>query len=284
MRRMGNACSRANAPSAAGRIMLPSSWISSHRTAAGAKREDMTRPDQIVGPGLFAREDADRGRAIGSRDARRNASTGIDRNRERRPLRLLAPRDHRGQLKRIAPAARKRDAQDAAGVAQEEGDRLGRDLLGGEDKVALVLAVRVVDDDYGAPAGDRFDGALDGCVRHAVSLPQRLGIVQYTRRKGYQERSRVRRRAATRTTSGSGFQWPDPTHAMPHARPVTSSVHTRKLSRVLGPNVVVMATSAASRPRAINTRPIRGTLFRGSNMYHWPPRYASNHPAKSIAQ
>jgi len=39
-----------------------------------------------------------------------------------------------------------------------------------------------------------------------------------------------------------------------------------KLSRVFWPNVVAMATSAASRPRAISTRPILGTLFRGSNV------------------
>ena len=51
-----------------------------------------------------------------------------------------------------------------------------------------------------------------------------------------------------------------------------SSVQTRKLLRVFGPNVVVMATSAASRPRASSTLPIRGTLLRGSNVCHWPPR------------
>src|SRR5262249_17780502 len=34
---------------------------------------------------------------------------------------------------------------------------------------------------------------------------------------------------------------------------LTSSVRTLKLFRVLGPKVLLMATSAASRPRAINT-------------------------------
>src|SRR3984893_15745876 len=67
-----------------------------------------------------------------------------------------------------------------------------------------------------------------------------------------------------------------------HAGPSgISSVQTRKLERVLGPNVVVIATSAASRPRASNTLPIRGTLLRASNVYHCPPRKASNHAAKS---
>jgi hypothetical protein len=45
---------------------------------------------------------------------------------------------------------------------------------------------------------------------------------------------------------------------------LTSSVRTLKLFRVLGPKVLLMAASAASRPRAINTRPIRGVLLRAS--------------------
>src|SRR2546430_10020181 len=61
-----------------------------------------------------------------------------------------------------------------------------------------------------------------------------------------------------------------------------TSVQTLKLSSVLGPNVLLIATSAASRPRAMSTRPIRGTLFRGSKMYQRPPRYASIQAAKSI--
>ena len=43
-----------------------------------------------------------------------------------------------------------------------------------------------------------------------------------------------------------------------------SSVQTLKLTRVLGPKVLLIGTSAASRPRAIRMRPIRGALLRGS--------------------
>ena len=49
-----------------------------------------------------------------------------------------------------------------------------------------------------------------------------------------------------------------------------SSVQTLKLSSVLGPNVVAIATSHASRPRAIRTRPMRRTLLRGSNICQRP--------------
>src|SRR5580658_8672775 len=65
------------------------------------------------------------------------------------------------------------------------------------------------------------------------------------------------------------------------AGPGISSVQTLKLSRVLGPNVVAIATSDASRPRAIRMRPILGVLLRGSKMCHRPPIHASNHAAKS---
>src|SRR5262249_49542232 len=61
----------------------------------------------------------------------------------------------------------------------------------------------------------------------------------------------------------------------------TSSVQTLKLTSVFGPNVWVIGTSDASRPWAINIRPIRGTLLRGSNVCQRPPTKASNQPAKS---
>ena len=51
----------------------------------------------------------------------------------------------------------------------------------------------------------------------------------------------------------------------------TSSVQTLNTSRVLGPNAVLMATSAASRPRAINILPMRRWLLRGSKVCQAPP-------------
>ena len=57
-----------------------------------------------------------------------------------------------------------------------------------------------------------------------------------------------------------------------HSTAATSSVSTVKLWSVFGPKLVLMATSAASRPRAISTRPMRGMLLRASKVYHSPPR------------
>ena len=62
----------------------------------------------------------------------------------------------------------------------------------------------------------------------------------------------------------------------------TSSVTTLKLAIVQGPNEVTMATSVASRPRAIRMRPMRGVLWRASNVYQRSPRKTSNQAEKSI--
>jgi len=51
---------------------------------------------------------------------------------------------------------------------------------------------------------------------------------------------------------------------------VTSSVNTVNCVSVAPPNDVVSATSTASRPRAITTRPMRGRLCRASITYHAP--------------
>lgn len=50
------------------------------------------------------------------------------------------------------------------------------------------------------------------------------------------------------------------------------SVHTVNPVKVVLPNDVVRATSTASRPRPISTRPIRGSLWRASSVYHAFPR------------
>ena len=52
----------------------------------------------------------------------------------------------------------------------------------------------------------------------------------------------------------------------------TSSVTTLKPASLAGPKLVESATSVASRPRAMSTRPIRGLLWRASKVYQRPSR------------
>ncbi len=49
-------------------------------------------------------------------------------------------------------------------------------------------------------------------------------------------------------------------HVLAEAADVASWVITLKLASVHGPNEVTIATSVASRPRAIKMRPMRGLL------------------------
>jgi hypothetical protein len=59
-------------------------------------------------------------------------------------------------------------------------------------------------------------------------------------------------------------------HRLGGAADVTSCVITLKLASVHGPNEVTIATSVASRPRAIKIRPMRGLWWRASNVYQRP--------------
>jgi len=68
---------------------------------------------------------------------------------------------HLGQVEPVEFGLAHRHADDAAGVTDHEGEELGGGQAGGEDDVALVLTVRVIDDDGGAAGRDIRDGPLD---------------------------------------------------------------------------------------------------------------------------
>jgi hypothetical protein len=63
-----------------------------------------------------------------------------------------------------------------------------------------------------------------------------------------------------------------PTGQTEGAAHVTSSVNILNFVRAHGPNEVTIATSVASRPRAIRMRPTRGLLWRASRVYQRSPR------------
>ena len=84
---------------------------------------------------------------------------------------VLVDRVHRQQAELVADVAVQRHAQVARRVADHERDEFRRRLLGGEDEVALVLAILVVDDDDGLTRRDIGDRPLDGVQpRHHISM------------------------------------------------------------------------------------------------------------------
>src|SRR4029450_4538493 len=60
-----------------------------------------------------------------------------------------------------------------------------------------------------------------------------------------------------------------------HLCHAVSSAQTCMLRSTGPPKVVTIATSTASRPRPISTRPLRAALSRGSKVHHLPPRETS---------
>ena len=148
-----------------------------HAAVGVAQREDVAGPGQVAGAGGRVDERSDGGGPVGGRDAGRGAVAEVDAVGERGALGLGVVADHERDVELVEALAGERRADDARGVAHEEGDLLGRGRLGRHDEVALVLAVLVVDhhDDL-APAdgGDRVgDGgeavrAASGFGAHGV--------------------------------------------------------------------------------------------------------------------
>ena len=78
-----------------------------------------------------------------------------------------------GQVEFLAPRDGDGGAEHAAGVFEHEVHFLGGDLLGGDDEVALVLAVFIVDDDDELPFPEVFHGvfyAVDDYLFHIIIM------------------------------------------------------------------------------------------------------------------
>ena len=85
----------------------------------------------------------------------------FDRDRERRPEigRVLA--HHERKLQLVTALFGQSQTDQAAAMPRHEVDRFGSHLLGGQDEVALVLAVLVVHDDHETARLELLDGAVD---------------------------------------------------------------------------------------------------------------------------
>ena len=142
-----------------GRLGVPAAH--EHATLAVAQGEDVPGPGQL--PRLRGRvgEGARRVGAVRGADAGADAVAGVHGDRVGRAQLVLVVRGHQRDLEPLQHVAGHRHADHAAGVADREGHQLRRRLRGGEDDVALVLAVLVVDDDHGPAGRDVGDGALD---------------------------------------------------------------------------------------------------------------------------
>jgi hypothetical protein len=149
-----------------------------HPSIAGAQRENMPGPREILRPSLGIDGGEDGDRAVGRADASRDAKAPVDRFRERSAVHRRVDRRHKRQMKLVAAVFGERQADQPARILRHEVDRLWRDFLGGQRQVAFVLAVFIVDEDNHASLADVFDGLFNR---------GEFGLVGHSK-KGYQAR------------------------------------------------------------------------------------------------
>ena len=137
-----------------------------HAAGPGPQRKDVARPGEL-GPlaGVVGQRNH-RGRSIRGRDSRRGALDEVDRHGEGGSHRLGVVHHHEWQVECVGPLVGHRGTDHAAGVADHEGHLLRRHGVGGDDEVALVLTILVVDHDQELTPGVGLDGVFDGGQRH----------------------------------------------------------------------------------------------------------------------
>ena len=185
-------------PASRARSTAASVWPGRSSTPPGRLRSGKMWPGRTksAGDGVRIGERAERPRAVGGRDARRDARGEVDRDRERGALPLSVVADHQRQVELVEPLAWESAAQMTPEVcSRKNASDSRRDRVGGHDEVALVLAVLVVGDDDHLAATDRGDGLRSECG-HPPDSPPLIGV-----QPGLRVRRRPRRPSLGRTCS-----------------------------------------------------------------------------------
>ena len=97
---------------------------------AGDQRKDVAGADEILGRGVAARQRPDGRGALGRGDAGGHPDLVVDRDGEGGAERIDVVGDHRLEVERAGAGLGHRHADDAAGVADHEGELLRRRLAG----------------------------------------------------------------------------------------------------------------------------------------------------------
>jgi hypothetical protein len=140
--------------------------------------EDVAGRDDVLAAHLRVDGDGDCMGPVGGGDAGGHAVLRLDGDGEGGGVAGAVGLGHQRQAELLDPPAVHRQADQAAGEAGHEVDRVRRGELGGDDEVALVLAVLVIDQDEHAAAAGLLDqllgggdevGEIDGLRRHRAS-------------------------------------------------------------------------------------------------------------------
>ena len=124
----------------------------------------MAGAHEIGGAAVVVGERAHGVAALLGRDAGGQPVAHVDRDGEGGAERRIVLRHHGIELQPAGMLAAERRADDAGGVADDEGHLLRRAVRGGDEQVALVLAVVVVGDDHDLAPGEGLDRRFDAVV------------------------------------------------------------------------------------------------------------------------
>lgn len=135
----------------------------------GAQREDVAGPAEVVGLDVGAgQRPAGQGAVVGA-DARGDAGVGaVDAERVGGALGVLRVHHHLRQLEGLGQGLGDGRADQARRVPHHEGHLLGRDVLGGDDQVAFVLAGGIIEDDHKFAIAWRVRALVDMASRYTV--------------------------------------------------------------------------------------------------------------------
>src|SRR5207248_9795275 len=111
------------------RLRLPATLENAPVTCA--QREDMTRPNEVVGALAAIDRHLDGAGAVVRRDAGRDPLAGLDRDREGGPERRFVAVGHRVQPELVAALLGQAEADQAPAVGRHEVDRYGSRERGG---------------------------------------------------------------------------------------------------------------------------------------------------------
>jgi len=151
-----------------------------HAALLRDQRKDMSGMHDVGRLRVRSARHPDRVRTVGRGDARGHAVRGLDRHGEVRAVHRTVDSSHRRQVELPRVRFGDRHADQPTAVFGHEIDRIGRDAVRGDDQIALVLAVLLVDEDRHATTlelGDDLGNRTHGTRRRARSRGQRVARV-----------------------------------------------------------------------------------------------------------
>ncbi|CAG9216322.1 conserved hypothetical protein [Burkholderia vietnamiensis] len=143
-----------------------------HAARLRTQREHMAGAHDVVRLRVVGDRRADRRHAVGRGHAGMHAFARLDRHGERGAVAALVGLHHRRQLERADLLVGQAQAHDAAALADQQRHRLGRDALGGDDQIGLVLTIVIVLQHDRAARAQRVERGGDA-RRHRFGFEQR---------------------------------------------------------------------------------------------------------------